>query len=308
MSQEAIAREAARWWLDGHDGDRDENAFEQWCRADPRHAAQYLHLQQLWQAGATMPSLQRQLQRRQRRRLGEAGLAVLLLCALGLYSRHASPPAAQVLRTASGEIRDEALPDGSHVLLSPGSEVHVRIDAQRRQLQLDRGQAWFQVTADAQRPFQVHTPHGTVTALGTAFDLAVQDDSSVVTVTEHRVSVESGSATRQASEGQQMRFDGQASTTLLPADAAAMAWRERRLHWVSAPLIEVTQGLDRWHGGRTWIIGARLRQQPVTLLGSADGAAGNRDQLATQLQVRVLRLGNGVQVWMPPRGDHRDGP
>lgn len=308
MSQEAIAREAARWWLDGHDGDRDENAFEQWCRADPRHAAQYLHLQQLWQAGATMPSLQRQLQRRQRRRLGEAGLAVLLLCALGLYSRHASPPAAQVLRTASGEIRDEALPDGSHVLLSPGSEVHVRIDAQRRQLQLDRGQAWFQVTADAQRPFQVHTPHGTVTALGTAFDLAVQDDGSVVTVTEHRVSVESGSATRQASEGQQMRFDGQASTTLLPADAAAMVWRERRLHWVSASLIEVTQGLDRWHGGRTWIIGARLRQQPVTLLGSADGAAGNRDQLATQLQVRVLRLGNGVQVWMPPRGDHRDGP
>lgn len=308
MSQESIAREAARWWLDGHDGDRDENAFEQWCRADPRHAAQYLHLQQLWQAGAATPSLQRQQQRRQRRRLGEAGLAVLLLCALGLYSRHASPPAAQVLRTASGEIRDEALPDGSHVLLSPGSEVHVRIDAQRRQLQLERGQAWFQVSADAARPFQVHTPHGTVTALGTAFDLAVQRDDSVVTVTEHRVSVESGSATRQASEGQQMRFDGQASTTLLPADAAAMAWRERRLRWVSAPLIEVTQGLDRWHGGRTWIIGARLRQQPVTLLGSADGAAGNRDQLATQLQVRVLRLGNGVQVWMPPRGDHRDGP
>jgi transmembrane sensor len=47
MSQETIAREAARWWLDAHDGDRDENAFEQWCRADPRHAAQYLHLQEL---------------------------------------------------------------------------------------------------------------------------------------------------------------------------------------------------------------------------------------------------------------------
>ncbi len=138
MSQDPIAREAARWWLDGHDGDRDEHAFEQWRRA-------------------------------------EAGLAVLLLCALGLYSRDGSPPAAQVLRTAAGEIRDEALPDGSHVLLSPGSEVHVRVDAQRRQLQLQRGQAWFKVSADAHRPFQVHTPHGTVTALGTAFDLAVQD-------------------------------------------------------------------------------------------------------------------------------------
>jgi hypothetical protein len=40
-------------------------------------------------------------------RLREAGIAVLLLCALGLYSRHAAPPAAQVMRTAAGEIREE---------------------------------------------------------------------------------------------------------------------------------------------------------------------------------------------------------
>jgi hypothetical protein len=130
------------------------------------------------------------------------------------------------------------------------------------------------------RPFQVHTPHGTVTALGTAFDLAVQGNSSVVTVTEHRVRVDSGSASMQAIEGQQLRFDGQHRRR--PAGRPALAWRERRLHWVSA-LAEVTQGLDRWHGGHTWIIGAHLRQQPVTLLGSADGAASNRDQLATQL-------------------------
>lgn len=308
MSQDAIAREAARWWLDGHDGTRDENAFDQWCQADPRHAAQYQYLQHLWQAGATLPSLQRQQQRRQRRRLREAGIAVLLLCALGLYSRHASPPVAQVLRTAAGEIRDETLPDGSHVLLSPGSEVKVRIDGQRRQLQLQRGQAWFQVAADADRPFQVHTPQGTVTALGTAFDLAVQGNSSVVTVTEHRVRVDSGNASMLANDGEQLRFDGQSTAHATTTAPGTLAWRERRLHWVSAPLADVTQGLDRWHGGHTWVVGEQLRQQPVTLLGSADGAASNRDQLATQLQVRVLRLGDGVQVWLPPRRERRDGP
>ena len=31
-----------------------------------------------------------------------------------------------------------------------------------------------------------------------------------------------------------------------------------------APLADVTQGLDRWHGGHTWVIGEQLRQQPVT--------------------------------------------
>lgn len=48
---------------------------------------------------------------------------VPLLCALGLYSRHASPSRAQVPRTAAGKFRDERLPDGTQVRLSPGSEV-----------------------------------------------------------------------------------------------------------------------------------------------------------------------------------------
>ena len=186
--------------------------------------------------------------------------------------------------------------------------MKVRIDGQRRQLQLQRGQAWFQVAADADRPFQVHTPRGTVTALGTAFDLAVQGNSSVVTVTEHRVRVDSGNVSMLADHGEQLRFDGQATAHATTTAPGALAWRERRLHWVSAPLADVTQGLDRWHGGHTWVVGEQLRQQPVTLLGSADGAAGNRDQLATQLQVRVLRLGAGIQVWLPPRREQRDGP
>src|SRR3989475_8567597 len=72
------------------------------------------------------------------------------------------------------------------------------------------------------------------------------------------------------------------------ADAGAMAWRERRLHWVSAPLAEVTQGLDRWHGGRTWIVGARLRPQPGTLLGSADDAGSEEHTPELQSQSKIV--------------------
>ncbi len=298
MSQDTIAREAARWWLDGHDGTRDERAFAHWYQADPRHAAQYLHLQQLWQAGAGLPSLQRQQQRHRRRALREAGIGALLLCVLGLSLRQDAPPTELVLRTTVGEIRETPLQDGSRVVLSPGSEVRVRIDGQRRQLQLKKGQAWFQVAADADRPFQVRTPHGRVTALGTAFDVAVQNGSSVVTVTEHQVRVDSGSSSGEASQGEQLRFDGQTPGTPSAAPAGVLAWRERRLQWVSAPLEDVARGLDRWDGGHTWIMGARLRQQRVTVLGNATGATGTRDQLARQLQVRVLRIGPGLQLWL----------
>jgi len=301
MSQDPIAREAARWWLHAHDEQRDEAAFSQWYEADPRHAAQYQHLLQLWQAGAALPSLQRQQQRRQRRRLREAGIAVLLLCALGLYTRHNALPPEQTLRTASGEIEDVRLQDGSRLQLSPDSELGVRIDADRRALQLRHGQAWFQVAADRNRPFQVHTPHGTVTALGTAFDIAVSGDASIVTVTEHQVRVDSGTGSSEAAAGQQLRFDGTAPSAALAAAPAQLAWRDRRLAWVSAPLAAVVQDLDRWHGGHTWIAGDALRQQPVTVLADADTAARSRDQLAAELHVRVVRIGPNLQVWLPAK-------
>ncbi|PJO54355.1 hypothetical protein CR156_10645 [Stenotrophomonas lactitubi] len=188
-----------------------------------------------------------------------------------------------------------------HLLRAPDSELGVRIDANRRALQLRHGQAWFQVAPDRDRPFQVHTPHGTVTAVGTAFDIAVNGDASVVTVTEHQVRVDSGSGSSEAAAGQQLRFDGTAPSAALAAAPAQLAWRERRLAWVSAPLADVVQDLDRWHGGRTWIAGDALRRQPVTVLADADTAARSRDQLAAELHVRVVRIGPNLQVWLPAK-------
>lgn len=308
MSQDPIAREAARWWLHAQEEQRDEDAFHQWYQADPRHAAQYQHLQQLWQAGAALPSLQRQQQRRQRRRLREGGIAVLLLCALGLYTRHSAPAPEQIMRTTAGDVGTFPLQDGSRLHLSPGSEVAVRIDAQRRALQLRRGQAWFQVARDPGRPFQVHTPHGTVTALGTAFDIAIGDDASVITVTEHQVRVDSGNGRGDAAAGQQLRFDGHAPSPAAPAALSQLAWHERRLAWVSAPLATVARDLDRWDGGHTWIVGTTLRQQPVTLLGSADGVGRSREQLARELRVRVVHMGPGLQLWLPASRSAADAP
>jgi transmembrane sensor len=302
MSQDTIAREAARWWLDGHDGTRDENAFNQWCQADPRHAAQVPAPAALWQAGAAAQPAAASAAR-QRRTCAKPALRCCCCVRLGLYTRHAAPPAAQVLRTAAGEIREEVLPDGSHVLLSPGSEVHVRIDAQRRQLQLQRGQAWFKVAADARRPFQVHTTHGTVTALGTAFDLAVQGNSSVVTVTEHRVRVAAAPAAGHRRAAAALRW----TVRLPPSRPAALAWRERRLHWVSA--------LGRGHPGPgplAWRPHLDHRRAPAPAAGHPARQCRRRSQqprpAGHAAAVRVLRLGAGVQVWLPPRREHRDAP
>ncbi|HCL44203.1 MAG TPA: histidine kinase [Pseudomonas sp.] len=300
MSQETIAREAARWWLDAHDGDRDENAFEQWCRADPRHAAQYLHLQELWQAGAATPSLQRQQQRRQRRRLREAGIAVLLLCALGLYSRHASPPVAQVLRTAAGEIREETLPDGSHVLLSPGSEVKVRIDGQRRQLQLQRGQAWFQVAHEA-RPFQVEAAGGQIRDIGTAFSVSMQDTTVLTQVSEGGVDVRPGDGSVQRLHAGQARVfrDGRWLQPVQLEDTATMApWRRGEVVIDDQPAAQAIADLARYRRAPVWVLGGQGASVRVSGLFHLQQSETAINAVAAQAGLRVQRLpGGALVVW-----------
>lgn len=71
--------------------------------------------------------------------------------------------------TGAGE-ESWTLPDGSVVLLAPGSSIRYRqhFEAHTRNIQLD-GRALFEVTHDAARPFTV-TAHGfATTALGTRF-------------------------------------------------------------------------------------------------------------------------------------------
>ncbi len=300
MSLDAIAREAARWWLDGHDGGRDENAFEQWYQADPRHAAQYQHLQHLWQAGATLPSLQRQQQRRQRRRLREAGIAVLLLCALGLYSRHVSPPVAQVLRTAAGEIREETLRDGSHVLLSPGSEVKVRIDEQRRQLQLQRGQAWFQVAHEA-RPFQVEAAGGLVRDIGTAFSVSMLDTTVTTQVSEGVVDVRPGDGSVQRLHAGQSRVfrDGRWLQPVRLEDPEAVApWRRGEVVIDDQSATQAIADLARYHRAPVWVLGGQGAGVRVSGLFHLRQPETAIDAVAAQAGLRVQRLpGGALVVW-----------
>src|SRR3546814_5876232 len=63
------------------------------------------------------------------------------------------------------------LPDGSTVEMSGDSAIEVRYSKGRRDIRLMRGQALFEVTHNAARPFIVKAGKGEIRALGTAFDV-----------------------------------------------------------------------------------------------------------------------------------------
>ena len=61
-----------------------------------------------------------------------------------------------VAKTTVGERRTVKLPDGSSVELNTASELAVRYTASARAIRLTRGEAYFTVASDPQRPFSVH--------------------------------------------------------------------------------------------------------------------------------------------------------
>ena len=91
--------------------------------------------------------------------------------------------------TAAAERREVTLSDGSHVTLDASSQLTVSMSDSQRTLHLDRGEAYFKVEKDASRPFIVHAGGAQVRAIGTAFNVRMSNERTVVAVVEGKVEV-----------------------------------------------------------------------------------------------------------------------
>ena len=148
---------------------------------------------------------------RRRRRWPLALAATLLLgAALGLGWRQSAtvPPVAYASTT--GSLRPLALADGSRATLSSDSRIDVALSRARRQIDLQRGEAFFEVSKDPARPFVVASGARRVIAVGTRFAVRRDADALRVVVTEGMVRLESAA-------------HPQAPPTLLPAGSIALA-------------------------------------------------------------------------------------
>jgi ferric-dicitrate binding protein FerR (iron transport regulator) len=81
-------------------------------------------------------------------------------------------PKGYVQISKPGERKSFQLPDGSKVMLNAGSTLGIPADFNhsRRDIYLE-GEAYFDVTKDAQKPFTIHTSRMDIKVLGTAFNI-----------------------------------------------------------------------------------------------------------------------------------------
>jgi transmembrane sensor len=254
-------REASAWVQRLNESNEQSIADQwlQWCQSDPLNLVAFEEMQRVWRAfpaplerGLDSPATRNRLKQPPRLML----LAASIVLGLGLIGWLIARPQLQVLDTSIGELRHINLSDGSHIDLAPDSRVRTRFTVTRREVKLERGQAFFAVAHSALRPFVVQVVNLTVTTLGTAFDVRTGPNNTVIMVSEGRVSVAPNTAgdASMASEivhagvGQRVTFSRSAQRLSVANidPGGAGSWRNGTLQFVSEPLEDVVSAVNRY--------------------------------------------------------------
>ena len=270
--QDGIVQAAADWWVRLREPAADGELIEQWLAwtaEDARHLETFERLNELAErlGGLDRVSRQRLVKafvhaspaRRPWLPLAvAASIAILALSATVYFGwvRFAAGDTIERYQTAIAQNRDLVLPDGTKVALGAASSLSVHYSRGRRELELQRGEAFFQIVHDRHRPFVVHAGELTVRDIGTAFDIRRTGERVTIAVTQGRVAVADQHAganqhnDMEASEGQRVSYDP--VTSLMSVDnvaaAQATAWRSDRLEFVDEPLSVVIANLNRYSG------------------------------------------------------------
>jgi len=285
--------EAADWFarLQSRSVSTDElEAFAAW-RRDPANAAAYRRVQALWDLSDQLSndddirdalnagSERRTIWSRQqvtRPVLLLATVAAAVVLVLGIMSFDTNSPT-RSYQTAVGERSSASLADGTQLQLDTDSQVATRFADDRRQVTLERGQAFFRVAHDAGRPFVVDAGDGiTVTAVGTAFDVQRSAERVRVALVEGAVLVRRGEVelTRMAPGGVVEVAVGNGLVATRRTVAEATSWRAGHLSFRETPLAQAVDEMNRYTEAKLRITATQARGEPISGEFSVDDPQG----------------------------------
>jgi len=159
--------------------------------------------------------------------------------------------AMNTLSTPKGGQYKLVLPDGSKVWLNAASSITfpTQFAAQERRVSIT-GESYFEIAADAARPFYVKAKETDVKVLGTSFNINAYDDESEIATTllTGAVMVNVGSRSQRLQPGQQAQSKGEGLLLQKNIDTdAVVAWKEGYFNFQDMRLQAVMRQLERWY-------------------------------------------------------------
>lgn len=290
MASRLIAqRETGPWTAE------DAAMLQAWLAESPGHRAAYYRFHAAWKEAGRLtilvpptvnatvapPALRVVSTSRgpARSMLFRYALAASAVLAIGVSSFYLFKPDANEFRTAVGGLTTVPVADGSRITLNTDSRIRVDLTDAERRVQLEQGEAYFEVAKDPSRPFVVAAGNHSVTAVGTAFSVRREGDDVRVNVTEGTVKVSASRGNSRASKTLRAGEEG----VLLTAGSIAeskddavlvqktgiaeieqgLTWRSGTLTFRQTPLADAIAEFNRYNGRKIIIEDAAIARIEV---------------------------------------------
>lgn len=158
-----------------------------------------------------------------------AAASILIAAFIGIYYYSMQP---QVIASSTDSIQTVALDDGSMVTLRPHSTVYSLNQNENELSYKIEGEAYFEVTKNAERTFSVKAGNGKVSVLGTKFNLSSWGGQVQVFLEEGSISFENTETNRSVTlkPGESAEIDtGEAISTNISDISEFTDWMNREL-------------------------------------------------------------------------------
>lgn len=276
---EAEQRAFDRWATEAENRRFYNNLIRAWREIQQRAATYEPDRDRLWQQlqqriGTYEIPHADQLPKRRRSHLLQTAIAVAAAVAVTLFAARtdlfhsAAVPAEQRLCAFEGKSQAR-LSDGSTVWLHGGSALayDTRFAAGERRVKL-RGEGFFEVARDAERPFIVEVEGLKISVHGTKFNVRTAADRSVsVSLVEGSVSLDTGSGSRRLLRpGEIACYDPDTRKVVIGRGNVAMesCWAAGKLAFDRQPLGEICRYMARWYDTEIHITPALARNYAYT--------------------------------------------
>lgn len=236
-------------------------------------------------------------------------VASFALCALAtmlfVSIEQAEPLSERSYATAVGEQQSTTLSDGSTIHLNTNTRLSVQYSDEQRLLTLSQGEAFFDVNKDPARPFVVQIPGGSVTAVGTAFNIEIDPQRTLVTVTEGVIRVqERNNSALPAQQLLARQSDGVAVHPVKGLERTdesdledVTAWRQQNLIFQNASLAQVVAELNRYSDRKIKIADASLAYEEINGVFKLDKPLETLQAIQTTLRLESKSQGQIILLY-----------
>ncbi|NVJ96938.1 MAG: FecR domain-containing protein [Alphaproteobacteria bacterium] len=211
-------------------------------------------------------------------------------------------PEAVTFETVKGQRSTIALEDGSVVQLNTDTKLVALFEDDQRHIVVERGEAFFDVKRDEDRPFTVAAGDTNVRVLGTKFNVRLGASSNVVSVLSGLVSVAQRTDDTPKREvallhkGEQVIVGEEQANPVVGRfdEGSVLAWRTGKALYRAVPLSDVIKDLNRYFDAKLEIGDPSIEQLPVTATFNLNDQSVVIDALESAFSIMAVKKMDGV--------------